>query len=31
MEKKIRDFISEVVELEQGVIDSIDLDTDLVE
>lgn len=31
MEKKIRDFISKVVELEQGVIDSIDLDTDLVE
>lgn len=31
MEKKIRDFISEVIEFGQGEIDSIDLDTDLVE
>lgn len=31
MEKIIRDLISQIVELEKNVTDSIDLDTDLVE
>lgn len=31
MEKKIREFISELIKLERNAVDSIDLDADLIE